>query len=119
MPPATPRTMRLTASMMGAARRFHLPEPPVEWPVTRRSVGLTAVRRAVYRLELDEVAVDLAQRDAERLLLGQGLDERTDVLEQALTELAVVGVDLPGALGGDDHQGVLGRRALEQLVDGR
>ena len=50
------------------------------------------------RLELDQVGVDLAQRDGQRLLLRRGLDQRADVLEQALAELAVVGVDLPGPL---------------------
>ena len=37
-----------------------------------------------------------------------GLDQRADVLEQALAELGVVGVDLAGALGGVDDQAVLG-----------
>ena len=37
-----------------------------------------------------------------------GLDERRDELAAALAELAVVGVDLPRALRGQDHQGVLG-----------
>src|SRR5579875_2194257 len=94
MPPPTPRMIRLTVC-------------PAE------------ARSALGGLPLDEVAVDLAQRDGQRLLLRSGLDERTDVLEQALTELAVVGVDLPGPLGGDDHQRVLGLRAIEQLVDRR
>src|SRR5688500_10597240 len=67
----------------------------------------------------EETGVDLAHRDGERLLLRSRLDERADVLEQALAELAVVGVDLTGALGREDHQRVLGGALLEQLVDRR
>src|SRR5689334_23058469 len=45
------------------------------------------------------------------------LDQRTDVLQQALAELRVVGVDLPSALGSEDHQGVLRVDRGEQVVD--
>jgi len=48
-------------------------------------------------LGLEQATVDLAQRDRERLLLDVGVEERTDVLEQALAELRVVGVDLARA----------------------
>src|SRR3954463_6736448 len=67
----------------------------------------------------EQALVDLAQRDRERLLLGGGVDQRADVLEQTLGELAVVGVDLPRALGGENHQAILAAGALEQLVDRR
>src|SRR5215207_11266393 len=66
-----------------------------------------------------QTLVDLAQGDREGLLLRSGVDQRADVLQQALGELAVVGVDLPRALGGEDHQAVLAAGALEQLVDRR
>src|SRR4051812_43706148 len=66
-----------------------------------------------------QTLVDLAQRDGEGLLLRGGVDQRADVLEQALGELAVVGVDLTRALGGEDDQAVLAAGALEQLVDRR
>src|SRR3954468_13513921 len=66
-----------------------------------------------------QALVDLAERDRERLLLRCGVDQGADVLQQALGELAVVGVDLAGALGGVDHQAVLAAGALEQLVDRR
>src|SRR4051794_7577417 len=66
-----------------------------------------------------QTLVDLAQRDGEGLLLRGGVDQRADVLEQALGELAVVGVDLASALGGEDDQAVLAAGALEQLVDRR
>ena len=68
---------------------------------------------------LEQVGVDLAQRDRQRLLLQARLDQRADVLEDALAELVVVVVDLPGPLGRVDHQRVLARHAVEQLVDGR
>src|SRR3954454_13569545 len=67
----------------------------------------------------EQALVDLAQRDREGLLLRSGVDQRADVLQQALGELAVVGVDLTRALGGEDHQAVLAAGALEQLVDRR
>src|SRR5215218_5369287 len=66
-----------------------------------------------------QTLVDLAQRDREGLLLGSGVDQGADVLQQALGELAVVGVDLTRALGGEDDQAVLAAGALEQLVDRR
>src|SRR5690606_38431430 len=63
--------------------------------------------------------VDLAQGDRERLLVDMGVDEGTDVLEQALAELRVVRVDLAGPLGRVDHEAVLRVRGLEELVDRR
>src|SRR5215217_5054553 len=66
-----------------------------------------------------QALVDLAERDREGLLLRRGVDQRADVLQQALGELAVVGVDLARALGGEDHQAVLAAGPLQQLVDRR
>src|SRR5829696_7554497 len=66
-----------------------------------------------------QAGVDLAQRDRQRLLLRLGVDQRADVLQQALAQLAVVGVDLARPLGGVDDERVLRAGALEQLVDGR
>src|SRR5215217_2151614 len=66
-----------------------------------------------------QTLVDLTERDRQGLLLRRGVDQRADVLQQALGELAVVGVDLARALGGEDHQAVLAAGALEQLVDRR
>src|SRR3954447_23818089 len=54
-----------------------------------------------------QTLVDLAQRDRQGLLLRGGVDQRADVLQQALGELAVVGVDLARTLGGEDDQAVL------------
>src|SRR3954453_17549884 len=68
---------------------------------------------------LEEAGLDLAHGDGQRLLARARLDERADVLEQALAELRVVVVDLPGPLGGVDHQRVLRRDLVEQVVDRR
>src|SRR5215813_2161205 len=90
--------------------------PPATPSTTR---GAAAGRMsALDRLRGQQAAVDLAQRDRERLLLRRGLHQRADVLQQALAELAVVGVDLAGTLGGEDHQRVLGLGLVQQLVDG-
>src|SRR5690242_1991359 len=101
MPPPTPSTTRedwagVTASLRSAFAK------------TQGSLALGV---------LEQAGVDLAERDGQRLLTGAGLDEGADVLEQALTELRVVVVDLPGTLGGVDHQGVLGADLVEQVVD--
>ena len=61
--------------------------------------------------------VDLAQRDREGLLLDVRVDQRADVLEEALAELRVVGVDLPGTLGAVEDQLVLAVGLGEQVVD--
>src|SRR3712207_3452008 len=50
---------------------------------------------------------------------GVGVDQLAYVLEQALTELGVVRVDLTRPLGRVDDQAVLGIGRLEQLVDRR
>src|SRR5881398_1521740 len=78
--------------------------------------------RSDLRLELlegQQRVVDLTQRHRERLLLHVRRDERADVLEQALTELRVVSVDLTRALGGVDDERVLALDLVEQLVDRR
>ena len=48
-----------------------------------------------------------------------GFHKGSDILQQPFTELGEVGVDLTGALGGVDHQGVLRVCALEQIIDRR
>src|SRR5260370_40775401 len=79
-----------------------------------------AVRPSGLRLlRAHQSLADLAQRDRERLLLNAGLDQRADVLEQALAELGVVGVDLPGPLRRHDDEAVLAVDHIEQIVDGR
>src|SRR4051795_7528573 len=112
MPPQTPSTTSVMNPPGGGTTK----------PAPRR-VGTRAApygrSRVVGGLGREKAGVDLAHRDRERLLLRSGLDQRADVLEQALAELAVVGVDLTGALGREDHQRVLRRGLVEQLVDRR
>src|SRR5881392_5106 len=77
------------------------------------------LRRTLDGLGRQQTGVDLAQGDRERLLVDVGVDERTDVLEEALAELRVVRVDLAGTLGRVDHEAVLRVGGLEELVDRR
>src|SRR5665647_2977640 len=88
---------------------------PPQTPSRMRTGGGSAVGG----LDGQQAGVDLPPRDRQRLLLVAGLHQRADVLEQTLVQLGVVGVDLPGALGSVDHQGVLGLSGGEELVDGR
>src|SRR3954453_777650 len=103
MPPPTPRTTR--GAPAGCARPASAPS---SW-----------LRSGLDGLGGQQAVVDLAQGDAQRLLVHVRLDQRADVLEQALPELGVVRVDLTGALGAVDDQGVLGVGGLEQVVDRR
>src|SRR3954470_4121217 len=94
MPPLTPRTTRI-----GCSSRF--------------GVSGRGGRRG------QQAPVDLTQRDRHRLLVDLGLDERADVVEQALLQLGVVGVDLTGALGGVDDERVLRVGGGQEVVDRR
>src|ERR1700754_2684004 len=93
------------------------PTPRTTWG--RRSAGgvpVTSVSSLAFGV-LEQAGVDLAERDRQRLLARTRLHQRADVLEQALAELRVVVVDLAGALGRVDHQGVLRADLVEQVVD--
>src|SRR5215213_9234040 len=102
IPPDTPRTMRLIASSYlvnggGCSGRLE-----------GRLGGLVFWRLRVDVSARQLALVYLAQCDGERLLLHCGLNQRADVVQQALAELGVVGVDLPSALGREQDQLVLG-----------
>src|SRR4051794_26932788 len=101
MPPDTPRTMRRGAlvEVTGTDSSGRL-ETRLSVLVDR-SVGVD-----VGDPEL--AFVHLTQSNRERLLLHRGLDQRSDVIKQAFTELGVVSVDLASALRGEQHQLVLG-----------
>src|SRR4029079_11347060 len=60
---------------------------------------------------------DLLEGDRQRLVAQPRLDERRHEVATAFAELAVVRVDLPRALRGYDHEGVLGVDGREQIVD--
>src|SRR4051794_39734461 len=116
-PPLTPSTIELTSLILptrGRTRQF-LPGASSSVQVAPFGAAGSVLAGGVGQQAL----VDLAQRDREGLLLGSGVDQGADVLQQALGQLAVVRVDLPRALGGEDDQAVLAAGALEQLVDRR
>src|SRR6478672_835243 len=104
MPSILPEAERTRREPPGALSSVWVPRQGATGSVLAGGVG-------------QQTLVDLAQRDREGLLLGGGVDQRADVLQQALGELAVVGVDLARALGREDDQAVLAAGALEQLVD--
>ena len=53
---------------------------------------------------LQQVALDLAQGDRERLLLGVRVTQRADELEDPVADGLEVFVDLTRALGGEDQR---------------
>src|SRR3954451_5825559 len=111
MPPETPRTTRLSFSSGGSGLAR----------VGGRGLGCGLLGCQLGRVDVlagQQVVVDLAERDRERLLLDVGVDEGADLLEQPLAELGVVGIDLPGALGAVEDQLVLAVGLGEQVVDG-
>src|SRR5689334_15538969 len=119
MPPETPRTTRVPAGpVMGLDLLLAERRGGVGSGLHAGSL-FSGQRLGVDLLHGQEVLVDLAQRDREGLLLDVGVDQRADVLQQALAELGVVGVDLAGALGAVEHQLVLAVTARQQLVDRR
>src|SRR5260370_5261281 len=68
-------------------------------------------------LDVEQPLLDLTERDGQRLLLAARLHQRPDVLKQALAELRVIGVYLPCALRGHDHEPVLAGHDVQKLVD--
>src|SRR5919198_3337569 len=100
MPPLTPSSTRAPAS--GASAMAGLLD------------GGGDLDRA---LPVQLALAELLERDRQRLAVGAGVDQGRHELADALTELRVVAVDLPGPPGGEDHQGVLGVDPCEQVVD--
>src|SRR3989440_12072901 len=92
---------------------------PAPTPRTTRAVMEPCSWLAFDGLDAEHPLLYLTERDGQRLLLAARFHQRPDVLEQAFAELRVVGVDLPGALRGHDHQPVLAVRDFEKLVDRR
>src|ERR1700681_3484965 len=109
MPPPTPSTSLFRKSATPSSRQ-----------ATRLHFATTSRPRYLLTLGvLEQTGVDFAQRDGQRLLTRARLDQRADVLEQALAELRVVVVDLTSTLSSVDRQRVLGADLLEQVVDWR
>src|SRR3954449_5397110 len=83
-------------------------------PETPRRMRATASALAVAVLQL--ACSNLFEGDLQ-VVLRAGLDHRGRVLvESALTEVVVVGVDLSRALGGDEDRRVVRVHLLEQFV---
>ena len=127
MPPPTPTTTRRPAAdiLHGWSTRAVVSTGRVSVVSTATSSGSGDRRpRATSSPRLlgaghQHAGVDLAQRDAHRLLLRVGLDQRADVLQQVVAHLRVVAGDLAGAAGGVDDQRVLGLGRRQQFVDRR
>src|SRR5690606_32191724 len=114
MPPETPRTTRRPVSTALESS-------------TGRS-GLVALDLALHEVERvlplelgglgrhDLALGDLLEGDRQRLV-RVGHDQRRDVLAEALAELAVVLVDLAGALGGEVDEVELGVHGVHEVVD--
>src|SRR5690606_19726478 len=101
----------------GASARGRTNAAPSGGGARRAGSGLGGL----FGLGLDgqQASVDLAHRDRQRLLLVARLEQRADVLQQALAELRVVRVDLARALRRVDDERVLRVDVLEQVVDRR
>src|SRR3954454_1042660 len=93
MPPLTPRRMRANGSPR------------------RRPAGSLAV------VVLDLPRGDFLEGDRQVVLRAGLHHRRRKLVERPLTEVVVVGVDLPGALRGHEHGGVVRVDVLEQDVD--
>src|SRR3954453_18553270 len=70
-------------------------------------------------LVLDLARGDFLEGDREVVLRGGVDHRRRELVERPLTEVVVVGVDLPGALRGHEHGGVVGVDLLEEHVYAR
>src|SRR5262245_18357689 len=97
MPAITPRTIRGRARTMTESSRESLAEslPTARWP-----------RSALDGLGGQQALADLVHGDGQRLLLGVRRHQTPDILQKALAELRVVGVDLARPLRAHDHQAV-------------
>src|SRR5215475_12442277 len=133
MPPPTPSTTTGpeddgAESAQGTAAEFvadgvvptvKASSPEETLPASPASWLATGSRLRFDWLGGQQASVDLTQRDRQRLFVDMRLDERSDVLEQALAELAVIGVDLPGTLRRVDHKAVFRVGRFEQIINGR
>jgi len=93
--------------------------PPVTPRRTRRPASEDPLLDAnpFRSLEGDLPLGDLLQGHRQGLVgEATGLHQRRNELAAALAQLAVVGVDLPGPLGGQDDQRVLGIDGGQQVV---
>lgn len=78
-------------------------------------MGARKVELALFVIE--QTGFNLSQCDGKWLLLRLWGYQRSDELKHAFTSLLVEAVDLARTLRRENHQGVLGGYALEQLID--
>src|SRR4051794_20695120 len=91
--------------------------PPLT-PRSRRATCLLPARSLPVAV-LQLPGRDLLEGDRE-VVLGPGVDHRRrELVEGSLAEVVVVRVDLPRALGSDDHARVVRVDVVEQAVDAR
>src|SRR5215218_4306679 len=89
--------------------------PPLT-PSRMRAMARLAARLAAVAV-LDLARRQLLERDRQ-VVAGRGVDHRRGVfLVGALTQGAVVAVELAGPLSGHENRGVVGIGLLQQLVD--
>src|SRR5215207_2983061 len=81
-----------------------------------RALGLAAGRRLAV-VVLDLARGHFLERDREVVLRARLDHRRRELVERALAEVVVVGVDLPRALGGDDDAGVVRVDVRQQAID--
>ena len=113
MPPLTPSRIRLMRRLCLAACSIRAAAATADRvrPATRR-LAASACSRSVI------LPSAISSRDMRQVVLRARADERRrELVEGALAELVVVVVDLPRALGGDDHERVARVHLVEQLVD--
>src|SRR5690606_12329414 len=73
--------------------------------------------RGLAVVVLDLAGGDFRERDRQVVLRARLDHRRRELVEGALAEVVVAGVDLPRALGRDDDARVVGVDVLEQAVD--
>src|SRR4029450_11401229 len=112
MPPPTPSTtagreddraesadVLAAESVSDCALRTVRSSPPGDSLAASPASSLATGSRLRFDwLRGQQACLDFAQRDRQRLLVDMRLDQRPDVFEQALAELAVTNIDLASAV---------------------
>src|SRR5918994_1184052 len=88
-------------------------------PVTPRRTRATLTPEVALPVGDENLALGDLCESHRQVVLGARLHERgREIVERALAELVVVVVDLPGPLGGRNHEAVAGMTGVrEELID--
>src|SRR3954471_3684319 len=87
-------------------------------PETPRRIRLMPESCLILAVVVDDLALGGLLEGHRQVVLRARLDQgRRELVERALPQLMVVVVDLPRALGGDDHQRVARVDLVHQLID--